>query len=577
MPALFPVASMKNPIPYFSAIRLRHSTGQFLTSCDFNYSHDESSKQQAVGCMGQSGDDKSTLWIIKPPHRRDFEKSGSDSVEENSVVRLQHMETGKNLHGHNMKAPVTDQREVTAFGEEGQGNQDDDWIIQSRDGAGITLESPIILKHVQTSLCLHSHSDRYFEAGNQTFQEVTGYAGPDDENNTWTITETQPVETPPVLHPFFRLQYSGGSKTFNTLQELRVWTNTQTNEIDWTNPNSYSGAHSRLFEYLRALFREIDKHAANSEAQPSSTPDFFVTCQKLDSILIQRVESVGALLESDPRREFIAKLREKDPIVATHALAHFLNLDLENSPKSLRGSFRAMCFELGLSERMDHEAIAFEKMRSEKELAFEKIQSSIEGALQSINAHVQNSAIAIKSHETRFLETVDKGRKDFESLKQAYDQEMSLKASVQYWKSKSRWNSILAAVFGFTAAILGVLVTVRLINYATEVMKGEVTQPPHWWEVGTMVIIATFGIWAVRVFIQLMYSNAHLAADASERSTMLLTYLAMIKESVLPTAEEHKLLILQSLFRPGATGVVKDDGSPSTWLDFISNKLGGRN
>ena len=91
-----------------------------------------------------------------------------------------------------------------------------------------------------------------------------------------------------------------------------------------------------------------------------------------------------------------------------------------------------------------------------------------------------------------------------------------------------------------------------------------------------MVIIATFGIWAVRVFVQLMYSNAHLAADAKERYTMLLTYLAMIRESVLPTAEEHKLLILQTLFRPGSTGVIKDDGAPSTWLDFIANKLGGK-
>ena len=45
-------------------------------------------------------------------------------------VRFEHNPTGKNLHSHaNMKAPLSQRQEVSGYGEDGNGDQGDDWEI----------------------------------------------------------------------------------------------------------------------------------------------------------------------------------------------------------------------------------------------------------------------------------------------------------------------------------------------------------------------------------------------------------------------------------------------------------------
>ena len=58
-------------------------------------------------------------------------------------------------------------------------------------------------------------------------------------------------------------------------------------------------------------------------------------------------------------------------------------------------------------------------------------------------------------------------------------------------------------------------------------------------------------------------NHQHLGTDAAQRVTMVQTYLALIESDKLPKDEDRKL-ILQSLFRPGSDGIVKDDDSEPT-------------
>ena len=43
------------------------------------------------------------------------------------------MGTSKNLHSHDHKSPVSGRKEVSGFGENGEGDESDNWIIECKD------------------------------------------------------------------------------------------------------------------------------------------------------------------------------------------------------------------------------------------------------------------------------------------------------------------------------------------------------------------------------------------------------------------------------------------------------------
>ena len=48
------------------------------------------------------------------------------------VIRLEHVNTNKNLHSHKVQSWITKRgtEEVSCFGRDGRGDQQDDWVIE---------------------------------------------------------------------------------------------------------------------------------------------------------------------------------------------------------------------------------------------------------------------------------------------------------------------------------------------------------------------------------------------------------------------------------------------------------------
>lgn len=46
-----------------------------------------------------------------------------------STLRLQHLATKRNLHSHHFQSPISHNQEVSAFGENGQGDEGDHWSV----------------------------------------------------------------------------------------------------------------------------------------------------------------------------------------------------------------------------------------------------------------------------------------------------------------------------------------------------------------------------------------------------------------------------------------------------------------
>ncbi|KAG5458504.1 MAG: MIR motif-containing protein, partial [Olpidium bornovanus] len=123
------------------------------------------SKQQQVTCYHHK--DSNNNWIVRPPRDAKISQEGDEVqyVKEGDVIRLVHASTGRNLHSHAFKAPVTtSQWEVSAYGNDTVGDSNDYWRVEIvddiYDGRVETVRSlttRIRLRHVPQGCLLRSH------------------------------------------------------------------------------------------------------------------------------------------------------------------------------------------------------------------------------------------------------------------------------------------------------------------------------------------------------------------------------------------------------------------------------------
>jgi len=114
-----------------SVLKLEHvQTGRRLHSHDVKYG--SGSGQQSVTGYSPK-DDSNSLWVV---HTFAGTEGGRGCVQgayirDGAVVKLTHLNTGKNLHSHGQHtSPLSGNQEVSAYGEDGVGDAGDKWILQ---------------------------------------------------------------------------------------------------------------------------------------------------------------------------------------------------------------------------------------------------------------------------------------------------------------------------------------------------------------------------------------------------------------------------------------------------------------
>jgi len=101
-------------------------------------------------------DDYDSLFIIKEGHGIESCSTGTP-IKCGSIIRLEHVNTGKNLHSHEYPSFVTESQEVCGFGENGYGDPNDNWEIQCYNSKEPNLkgETQFFLLHVPTRKYLY--------------------------------------------------------------------------------------------------------------------------------------------------------------------------------------------------------------------------------------------------------------------------------------------------------------------------------------------------------------------------------------------------------------------------------------
>jgi hypothetical protein len=167
-----------------------------------------------------------------------------------------------------------------------------------------------------------------------------------------------------------------------------------------------------------------------------------------------------------------------------------------------------------------------------------------------------------------------------DGTRNAYEKFMELEGPVRYWRGRGRENLRSAKRvrnFLIFYAFLATGVLYFLFDHAAKFIPAEGQSVPYaaLFKVGAFTLLVTTAIfWIGRILLRVYFSDRHLAKDAEERRTMIMTFLALAKKNNV--ADDDRKLVLSAIFRPGADGIVKEDSGPDTAAATLIAGLFGR-
>ncbi|KAJ8934639.1 hypothetical protein NQ314_013238 [Rhamnusium bicolor] len=118
------------------------------------HSHDvkygTGSGQQSVTAT-EVQEDINSHWLVKAATGKTCVRG--EPIKCGSIIRLEHVETKKNLHSHHFQSPLSGNQEISCYGDNGEGDTGDHWTVIC-SGDNWQRDDSIMLKHVDTQMYL---------------------------------------------------------------------------------------------------------------------------------------------------------------------------------------------------------------------------------------------------------------------------------------------------------------------------------------------------------------------------------------------------------------------------------------
>lgn len=91
-----------------------------------------------------------SLWLVKEGWGQNVCEAGTP-VKCGDIIRFEHAATGRNLHSHLFRAPLSGNQEVSGFGDSGNGDTGDNWEVMC-EGKDPNWQryKPVTFMHVDT-------------------------------------------------------------------------------------------------------------------------------------------------------------------------------------------------------------------------------------------------------------------------------------------------------------------------------------------------------------------------------------------------------------------------------------------
>ena len=383
--------------------------------------------------------------------------------------------------------------------------------------------------------------------------------------------------------------HNGILKLFS-VSELRDFLESESRYWSWLSSDPVRGSFQNITSTINSSFHQIRNQFAN--VGDGSDPG---KLHGVQNAMQQAFRNTRIPLSGSAIGEFIGELRGESPHAAAAALASWMNAGAQNLAQfdHFRGMFLLAAFHANITEKTPsavkrsleklHTQFQESRAKTESETTAQREEFSAEKARQrsavaTLLRQARQRMAAIRDKQQQLTDDAIARISETEIL---YREHMKIKGPVEYWSKKAdnhrqksaqyRKYLLLFSTFAGIALLVGLYCLAdRIVTTATNDKPAAV----YLTFVTLGVILTTIVFWAARVLTRLFLSEHHLAIDADERSVMAQTYLALTAEG--QATEQERAIVLGSLFRPTADGIIKDDAAPDISTASFLSKIGAR-
>jgi hypothetical protein len=405
------------------------------------------------------------------------------------------------------------------------------------------------------------------------------------------------VPPEPKLAPLFSLDLgnNGGILAPRSADELSAWIRKEISFWNWLG-NLQMGSHQEsVNQGYRALANALGQFNEALQYLSSNESAFNERLGNITNQLSLAYRTYGLPHSSSKLAKRTEQLRQVSP---QRALAYlYTQLPNPNGFQFEARDFQSWSgFIEGMAERTKIAEIPKSALRSATE-SVDELHSKMQHLIAEKQTELDQlhrtydeltQSMATKElHRTetwnRFIEDAGKRHEEtivnheqrMDSIESVFREKMALRGPVEYWSKRQEHHKDFAVGFGILSFILIVVGGSALALWASRVF-GAIPDngSPKAWQLASLVIVAVFLTWAIRLVIRLFLSHSHLNTDAAERVVMTQTYLALLEENKL-AEEKDRSLILGALFRPASDGMVKEENIPHPMLEALT-RLGSK-
>ncbi|MEM0514265.1 DUF6161 domain-containing protein [Pseudoalteromonas sp. YIC-827] len=386
-----------------------------------------------------------------------------------------------------------------------------------------------------------------------------------------------------------------GSKWFDDLNKLSTWIQRQRDlysvyQRDAQQKQQYK-IHN-LFKVFDQSWSDLQLNINSSLMKYQHDPATYnKNAEEFTKTFSYYLENKDLFTEENPHLSFFQQQADKSITHYIGALAVAFDFNVTEIDREMYQALKeADVYFEGGKERALNEETGLQKLKERWDLEFEEQREKLlidnQNALLDLIEHnvtaekliskwserINSQSSELKAHKEQFKkrldDELDSAKDDLENLTKTYDDNLALHASVRYWGIQQNSHNKKAKVFAWVLGITTISVLASIILFALlgldkpfkEVAVSKLV---------TAAALTTFGIWIIKIVANIFMSHLHLATDAQERRTMIHTYLALTRKGQGPK-EEDRQLILQTLFRPSTTDMVKNDQGPTQLVDMIN-------
>ncbi len=381
--------------------------------------------------------------------------------------------------------------------------------------------------------------------------------------------------------PLITLKIDTGEQNFASIEELRTWVDGERNAFGWIqtiqredrNLQAIWSNMAQWWDHIGGFILNYEARGGHPEVQ-----------QQLKESLISDINRLGryTITAGSADAEFVSNLRNEDNEHADGIAAYaLLNLSRENinlhgmiNMHGLEGIYRALQYRQGTSETATAQVASLERLKKDWGPKFSNQHREVQEQQEWFNTFTQESDAGFRGFmqesDARFLKFMQESETKIANMEKTFKEAIALRAPVTYWKEKQESHRHGMQKAGWFTFGCGLISLGLIICLAVWLLQDTATNTPLW-KIGIVFATSTFTIWLTQLSAKIFMSNLHLNSDAHERTTMIQTYLALLSEDKGPSSEERQLM-LQTLFRPSASGFVKDSG-PHGFYEALSNMM----